>query len=161
MVIFLGKSMATGLTSPHRLSNYLSNNDLDYIDYLFRLPFLLCCMTLRYLYARCLIKTLLLLLLLYFFCVWICFKNPRNTTLFQTDWWAFFFWHVSVDTDEAFAISAVNQLLFCRERAQRYTVYGRLSVCLSQILTQTTCRRLLKSSLFLPSRGPKLDLQRT
>ena len=39
-----------------RLSNYLTNNDLDSNDYLFRLLFLLYCMTLRYLYVLRLIK---------------------------------------------------------------------------------------------------------
>ena len=35
----LGKSMATRLTSLHRLSNFFTNNDLDSIGYFFRLPF--------------------------------------------------------------------------------------------------------------------------
>ena len=54
--ISLGKFMATRPTSLHRSSNYLTNNnDLDSIGYLFRLPLLLYCMTLRYLYVRRLI----------------------------------------------------------------------------------------------------------
>ena len=52
--ILIGKSMTTRLTSLHRLSNTLTNNDSN--DYLFRLLFLLYCMTQIYLYVRCLIK---------------------------------------------------------------------------------------------------------
>ena len=43
-VSFLDTSMSTRLTSLHRLSNSFTNNDLDSIGYLFRLPFLLYCM---------------------------------------------------------------------------------------------------------------------
>ena len=49
--------MANRLTSLHRSSNSLTNNeDLDPIGYLFRLPFLLYCTTLKYLDVRRLMK---------------------------------------------------------------------------------------------------------
>ena len=54
--IHIHKSMATILTSLHRLSNSLTSNDPDSIGYLFSLPFLLYCMSLRYLYVRRLVK---------------------------------------------------------------------------------------------------------
>ena len=56
--------MASRLTSLHGLSNYLTNNNLDSIGYLFRLQFLLYCMTLRYLYVLRLIKNMIISLLL-------------------------------------------------------------------------------------------------
>ena len=62
--ILLDKSMTTRLALLHRSSNSLRNNDLDSIDYLFRLPLLLYCMRLRYLYVRSLIKHHLLLFLI-------------------------------------------------------------------------------------------------
>ena len=61
--ILLDKPMATWLTSLQRLSNFVTNSDLDKICYLFRLLFLLYYMTLRYLPVRRLMKLLLLLLL--------------------------------------------------------------------------------------------------
>ena len=55
------RSKPSCLASPwppdkHHCIDYLTNNDLDSIDYLFRLLFLLYCVTLRYIYVRRLIK---------------------------------------------------------------------------------------------------------
>ena len=60
---YLATLMATRLTPLHRLPNSLSpTDDLDSIGYLFILPFLLYCMSLRYIYVRRLIGPSFLLL---------------------------------------------------------------------------------------------------